>query len=532
MDFLPLIICAGIGLAIVYITSRLLASSKHAGRPPLPPGPKGLPLVGNLNDLPAPGVFEAKHWLKHKELYGPISSLTVMGQTIVVLNDAEIARELLEKRSVIYSSRPTQVFAGQIVGWQNAIAPCLYGDRFRTHRKNVSRIIGSKTSASQFDKLQEAEVGHFLLHLLNSPERLFNHIKKEAGAVISKIAYGYTAEPHGDDPFIDLAGSAMDHFSQASVPGAFMVDIFPFLKQLPEWFPGAGFKKVGREWAAELTELTEKPRIFVKQQMAQGKSQDSFLGQLIEAGDTDPEQQHTNKFSTMSLYTGGADTTVSSMMCFFLAMTVYPETQRRAQQEIDSVVGRDRLPTFDDRDNLPYVEAVVKEVLRWHPVVPMGLPHMNTKEDICEGYYIPEGSMLLANVWHFTHDPKVYHDPLVFEPERFLARDGHTPEPDPRKFVFGFGRRICPGRLLADNSLYLNIVQTLAVYNISKYVENGREIDPIVHLEPGIISHPVPYRNLIKPRSPHHEKLIRSIEDIFPWEESDSKALESIRVEI
>lgn len=80
-------------------------------------------------------------------------------------------------------------------------------------------------------------------------------------------------------------------------------------------------------------------------------------------------------------------------------MTVYPEAQHRAQQEIDSVVGRDRLPTVADRDNLPYIEAVVKEVLRWNPVVPMGLPHMNTKEDVCEGYFIPEGSMLLPNVW-------------------------------------------------------------------------------------------------------------------------------------
>ncbi|KAI6083793.1 putative cytochrome P450 oxidoreductase OrdA-like protein [Hypoxylon rubiginosum] len=528
MDISSLIICAGVGLVVFYITSRAWGLSKDAGHLPLPPGPKGLPLIGNLNDLPGPGVFEAEHWLKHKELYGPISSITVMGQTMVIVNDARIALELLEKRSVIYSSRPRQIFAGEIIGWGNALANSLYNDRFRTYRKNISRIIGSKVTAAQFDKLQEAEVGHFLLHILNSPERLLDHIRKEAGAVITKIVYGYTAESHRDDPFIDLAGRAMDHFSEACVPGAFMVDIFPFLNWLPEWFPGAGFKRIGRQWRAELIEMAERPRNFVKHQMAQGKDQDSFLGQLIERGDTDPEQQYTNKFSAFSLYAGGADTTVSSMMCFFLAMTLYPEAQRRAQEEIDSVVGQDRLPTAADRDNLPYVEAVVKEVLRWHPVAPQAIPHTASKDDIYEGYLIPEGAMVIGNVWHFTHDPEVYHDPMEFKPERYLEQDGHKPELDPRTFVFGFGRRICPGRILADNSLYISIVQSLAVFNISKHVENGQEVEPFVHFEPGLISHPEPYKNLIKPRSPHHEKLIRSIEDRYPWEESDSKVLESV----
>lgn len=80
-------------------------------------------------------------------------------------------------------------------------------------------------------------------------------------------------------------------------------------------------------------------------------------------------------------------------------MTVYPEVQRKAQEEIDRVVGQDRLPTMTDRENLPYIEAMVKEVLRWHPVAPMALPHTSIDSDVCEGYFIPKGSMLLANVW-------------------------------------------------------------------------------------------------------------------------------------
>lgn len=80
-------------------------------------------------------------------------------------------------------------------------------------------------------------------------------------------------------------------------------------------------------------------------------------------------------------------------------MSISPEVQRKAQEEIDRVIGKDRLPTLADRPSLPYIDAIVKEVLRWHPVAPMGLPHTSTADDVCEGYFIPRGSMLFANVW-------------------------------------------------------------------------------------------------------------------------------------
>ncbi|KAI1386111.1 putative cytochrome P450 oxidoreductase OrdA-like protein [Hypoxylon trugodes] len=524
MGISSLVISIGIGLAATYILIRLF-SSFNAHRLPLPPGPRSLPFVGNLNDLPKPGVLEAHHWLEHKRLYGPISSVTMMGQTIVIVNDAQLAFELLEKRSAKYSSRPRQVFVGEMMGWENSLGLSPYNNRFRSYRKKMTRVLSTKTGAAQFDRLQGAEVGHFLLHLLDNPGGFVQHIRRQAGATILKIAYGYTAESHQNDPLVDMASDAMDKFSRAAVPGAFLVDVAPFLRRLPDWVPGTGFKNLARQWGAELNDVVEKPYAFVKHQMAHGKNETSFLSQLLEASDSDSEEEFANKWSAMSLYTAGADTTVSAMACFFLAMTVYPEVQRKAQEEIDRIVGQDRLPSIADRRNLPYIEAVVKEVLRWHPVAPMALPHTSTEDDICEGYFIPKDSMVFANVWHFTHDSNVYHDPMSFKPERFLATDGREPEPDPHAFVFGFGRRICPGRYLADNALFLNISQSLATFNISKYLEDGKEVAPTVKFEPGIISHPAPFKNNIKPRSSRHETLIRSIEKKFPWKESDSKIL-------
>jgi cytochrome P450 len=218
------------------------------------------------------------------------------------------------------------------------------------------------------------------------------------------------------------------------------------------------------------------------------------------------------------------------MMTFFLAMTMFPEVQRQAQEELDRVIGGTRLPVSKDRENLPYIEAIMKETHRWHLVLPMGLPHTSTEEDTCRGYRIPKGAMLLANSWWFTHDPSVYPDPIVFRPERFLETPTHRPEPDPRNFIFGYGRRICPGRYVADNALFITIAQTLAVFNIGKFVNpKGQIVEPEAKFEPGAISHPVPYQCSIKPRSEAHAHLIKSAEQEYPWEESDAKELENIK---
>jgi cytochrome P450 len=241
------------------------------------------------------------------------------------------------------------------------------------------------------------------------------------------------------------------------------------------------------------------------------------------------------------------------MACFFLAMILFPDAQRKAQEEIDRVIGGDRLPTFDDRDNLPYINAIVKEILRWHPVAPMGVPHVSTDDDVYEGYLIPKGALILPNIWYvlfvllsrtclsncpirdiltwksmnrlFTHDPQTYHDPMSFKPERFL---GPTPERDPATLSFGFGRRICPGRVLADTNIYLSVAQSLATFTMAKAMVNGKVVEPVVEFQGGVISHPAPYQISIKPRSPAHEALIRSVERVHPWEESDSKFLANI----
>ncbi|KAI5118229.1 hypothetical protein M0805_000725 [Coniferiporia weirii] len=509
---------AALGLLTILLVARFVRSRNSKPTLPLPPGPRPLPLIENLLDLPK--GFEAFHWAKHKELYGPISSLSVFGTTIVILNDAQITLDFFEKRSAIYSDRPHFLFGGDLVGFSGVTTLLQYGPLLKTHRKEMHRCIGTPAAMERFIELEEIETRRFLLRLLEEPSELIKHIRTTAGAIILKISHGYTIASRGPDPFVDLADATLVVFSECLIPGKWAIDNFPLLRHLPDWLPGFSSKKTAREWNRIVMDFINKPYAFVKHQMQTGNGIPSFASSLIERNVSD---EYAMKWIAATLYGGGADTTVSAVATFFLAMVLYPDVYKKAQAEIDTVIGRINLPLLSDRKRLPYIEAIEKESLRWNNVVPMGVPHVSSQEDTYMGYRIPKGATVLSNIWQMTHDPDVYYEPFTFKPERFL---GENAEPDPRALAFGFGRRICPGKELADGSLFLSIAMTSAVFNISCAKDAvGRDIEPVYEYTPGVISHPKTFEYSIKPRDKKAESLILSVLDRHPFEAGDADVL-------
>jgi hypothetical protein len=169
--FLKTDIVSNFILAVVaYAAVKILLLVKNKERRPLPPGPKPWPVVGNITDLPKPGIREWEFWLEHKDKYGksdvlqfllvydtnfwfdtytgPISSVTAFGTTIVVLNSSEVAFELLDKRSAIYSSRPNLIFGNEMCGWGDLLSNQFYNDRLRAYRKPIHALVGTKTGVS------------------------------------------------------------------------------------------------------------------------------------------------------------------------------------------------------------------------------------------------------------------------------------------------------------------------------------------------------------------------------------------------
>ncbi|KAG1869504.1 cytochrome P450 [Suillus subluteus] len=491
-----------------------------------PPGPRGWPLVGNIQAIP-----QIKPWLTFAEWgkkYGAISHVEVLGQHIIALNSVKSAVDMLDKKGTMYSDRPLMPMAGELVGWKHSLALLPHGDRFRQQRKNMHRIMGNRAALNVYHPVEEIETRRFLKRVFSNPEQLQAHVRHTAGAIILRISHGYEVKEN-NDPFIDLAERAVDQFSQCTAPGAFMVDIMPFcndykilnfaLANVPEWFPGAGFKRLAREWSKTREDMVVTPYKFVKDQMAAGIAPTSFTSNLLKGRTLSAEEDDLVKWSAASLYAAGSDTTVSMIYSFFLAMTLFPDVQKKAQAEIDAVVGPDRLPSFADRDSLPYTEALVKEVFRWSVVAPIGMwisfiaffncravsPIASPRTISYDGYHIPKGSLVIPNIWFMLNDPRTYGNPSQFNPERFLDNNGKDPELEPRTICFGFGRRICPGLHLADASVWISTAMSLAVFDISKVVEKGVEITPEVDHTSGTIrrtpSHPKPFKCSIKPRS-------------------------------
>ncbi len=180
----------------------------------------------------------------------------------------------------------------------------------------------------------------------------------------------------------------------------------------------------------------------------------------------------------------GAETTSTTMAWWMLAMVAYPETQSRAHAELDAAVGRGRVPTFADYPHLPYVRAMVKEVLRWRPASPFAVPHQTTEDDWYEGMFIPKGTICLPNVWQMNRDPKIYgSSAAIFDPARHLDKAGGGMESslsdvmEEGHVTYGFGRRVCVGRYMANNSLFIEIAMMLWAANIERKTDaSGRPL--------------------------------------------------------
>ncbi|KAG5645609.1 hypothetical protein DXG03_005747 [Asterophora parasitica] len=467
------------GLVVLGVVVSFVRKSSRA---PLPPGPRGWPIIGNMFDLAPRG--DPLPWLDHKDLYGPISSVTVLGQTIVLLNDLKTSVDLLDKRSSIYSGRPIFPFAGGMVGWDQQMILAQYGDHFRSMRKMLKGYLGSPSSVSQFQHIQELETSYFLARVLDDPAKLISNIRLTAGAISLRISHGYTIETEKPDPLVNLVEVAAKDFYLATMPGAWLVDIFPTMKYLPSWFP---FKKAAAHFRTHNLAQTDRPHDFVKRRMKAGAELSSFTSSMLRDG-VDDRTEHAIKFAATAIYGGGSDPAVAAMSTFILLMILHPDIQKRARDELDSVVGTKRLPDLADRPRLPYLEAILKEVLRWHTIGRLGIPHRAVQDDIYNGYLIPKDSIILPHMWNITRDPQLYSKPYEFRPERFMAGETNPPELDPNTYMFGFGRRACPGRDFANTNMYITMAMTLSVFDIQKGIdENGVEIEPRCEFEGGTV---------------------------------------------
>ncbi|KAL0578653.1 hypothetical protein V5O48_003353 [Marasmius crinis-equi] len=498
-----------------FLYFMIMLSRTRRGPLPLPPGPKKLPLIGNLLDMPKKYEWETyDRWCR--ELDSDIIHLEVAGTSIVVMNSTDVAEDLLDKHSAIHSNRPRLVMVNELMGWDYTFGLMEYGDEWLVLPSGW--LIWTQefhpTAAERFQPLEVQKTHAFLRRLLDDPDNFSAHIRHLAASTILGIAYGIDVLSE-NDPYVAAAERALESLGLGIAPGAFLVESIPLLKHVPGWFPGAGFKRKAKEWAGFSTVMREMPFQATLAKIGDGTATPSFMSYSLEKLDTTADkakQEQLIKSVAATMYTGGTDSTFGALSTFILAMLANPEAQKRAQSEIDSTVPSGELPRFSDEQDLPFVSAIVKEVYRWQPVTPLGIPHASVAEDEYRGYRIPSGSIMVPNIWAMLHDENTYPDPYSFKPERFIGADGKLDlaVKDPASILFGFGRRICPGRHMSWHSIWICVASMLASFDISKAVdENGNTIEPTYEYVSSLACIPAPFRCTIKPRSRAAEDMIK-----------------------
>ncbi|KIK42208.1 hypothetical protein CY34DRAFT_758908, partial [Suillus luteus UH-Slu-Lm8-n1] len=428
-------------------------------------GPTPLPLLGIFFS-----VDTAQPWLTFntwRSTYGDIIYARLLNKPVIVINSEEVAKDLFEGRSHIYSDRPKSILYEPFAVDFNIV----------------------------YHALQLRSAHKMLFSFLQDPDNYSSHFQTCILSFMLTTVYDYELKAK-EDRIVDSMIRYADLVIESLAPGpTALMETFPFLLQLPSWFPGATFKRASVKCIQAGYDTQELPFQNIRERM---------VNYPINRGSKTDEpyslraaQRRACTFLLLMFFLSlvVSETTTFTLHVFLLAMVLNPEVQAKAQAEIDRVVGKDRLPDFDDRLSLPYLDAVLRETLRWYPVAPFGIPHATTTSDIYKDCLIPKGLAM-------THDEKKYPSPNEFKPERFLHEDGSLTS-DTMPLGFGWGRRACVGRHVADTSLWIAITSFLAVFSAHKALdEHGMDIPVVPKFSTGIVIHPEKFPLRIVPRFP------------------------------
>ncbi|KAF7375517.1 putative monooxygenase [Mycena sanguinolenta] len=454
-------------LVAAVVSAGYLAWKSAARKNNIPPGPRRWPLIGSVLEIPQKCQWET--FSKWAETYGSIVYVDALGQPMIIINSAKVANELLDKRGSIYADRPSLAMA-TLAAVTNSFAVQSYNESWRQQRQMFAQEF-SPSAVRQYYPLQETEARKLVHGLIDDPSTLARQTQLRIGAIIIRIAYGHCVTG-GNDPFLTAGLTAMEIFGKSTTPGVWAVDFLPMLRYIPSWLPGSEFLQIAKQWRKIVMGAAWDPYLWCKKNLATGTVLlPNFCAQYLAAedGKMSEEQEEKLVWAALSVFGGGLDTAssmqnTSSILTFFLAMILNPSVQRKAQEEIDRVIGPDRLPVIQDRASLPYVRALMAEVFRWHPAVPLGIARALTQDDIYDGMHLPKGSVVIPNAWHMLHDPEAYPNPMEFDPNRYKGLDSEMAKVT--DISFGFGRRACPGKYFAEGTFFAVVSTVLATCEI------------------------------------------------------------------
>ncbi|KAI2622400.1 cytochrome P450 [Hypoxylon sp. NC1633] len=479
---------------------------------PLPPSPPAEPILGHLRRLPMENAH-LKHIDYAKQFDSDVVYFNVLGNHMIVLNTQKAANELLDKRGANYQDRPRFVLF-DVMGWGLTLTFLPYGPRFRLHR-SVLQTRFTKTAITNYRPIQVDEARQAVARVLRRPEAWDFSIRRFASAIVLRIGFGVTVKSD-DDPYIKIAMDANMATGGGGNPGTALVDYFPLFRYIPEFLNFSKSLQHARKWGWAIKNFHDIPFSAIKKEFDEGTANPSFAYSLLTKYAANEEIGVPNELTLQDIqgaaaavFIAGSNTTFATTTVAILNMMTNPDIFQKARAEIDRVIGTDRLPTLEDRPSLRYIDYLVEETSRWRPLSPIGIPHRSLDDDVYNGMFIPKGTLVYYNTYAMSRDPSVYKDPETFNPDRYIpVEEGGDGEPllvGP----FGFGRRVCVGRHLAQASVWIVMATLIATTDISKPLGlDGKPIEQTITFSTGLSSHPGKLDVVFRPRSEKAQGLL------------------------
>nr|AMW91729.1 flavone synthase II-2 [Scutellaria baicalensis] len=429
----------------------MVFTGKRRRRLPNPPGPFPLPLIGNLN-LVSPRLHHTFHMLAQR--YGPIMKFRLGSIPCLVVSTPELAKDILKTHELIFSSRVKST-AIDIVTYGVSFAFSPYGPYWKYIKKLCTyELLGSRM-LNHFEPLRALEVREFLKDVMamGKAGKSFNvteELMKLTSNVMSNMMLSIRAAESEEQA--EVARTLIREVSQLF--GEFdFGDMLWFCKS----FDFQGIKKRSKDIKVRYDALLEKiltDRENVRRQngVVEPKDMLDMFLDIMEGGKTDVEftREHL-KAVILDFLTAGTDTTAITVEWVLAELMNSPKAMKKAQDEMDRVVGRERMMAESDAPNLPYFLAIIKETFRLHPPIPL-IIRRSIEDCVIDGYHIPADTLAFINVWSMGRNEKYWDSPLSFRPERFLEGDNAAIDIKGMHFEllpFGSGRRGCPGMLSA-----------------------------------------------------------------------------------
>ncbi|XP_060694495.1 vitamin D 25-hydroxylase [Hemiscyllium ocellatum] len=459
-------LCAALGTLLFFLLSLLLVRQLLKQRRPrgFPPGPTALPLIGNLLSL-----INEPHVLlkKQSEIHGQIYSLDLGGISTIIVNGYDAIKECLVRQSDIFADRPSLPLFKKLTN-MGGLLNSKYGRGWTDHRKiavNCFRCFGP--GQKDFESKISEECMFFLDAIDTYKGKPFDAkwlVTNAVSNITNLIIFGERFT-YDDKEYQHMIEIFSENIELAASVWAFLYNAFPWIGILPFGKHKRLFKN-----AAEVYDFLQK----IIQRFSQNRTSqkprhliDSYLDELENNMNDSGSSLSTENliFTVGELIIAGTETTTNALRWAILYMALYPNIQEKVHQEIDSIMGKNQIPSLEHKPQMPYTEAVLHEILRFCNIAPLGIFRATAKNTIVRGYSIPKGTTVITNLYSVHFDEKYWSTPHVFCPERFL--DSNKQFVKKEAFVpFSIGRRNCLGEKLARMELFLFFTMLLQRFHL------------------------------------------------------------------